>query len=106
MSHRHDGDSFGSVVRALRARKSMTLRELAAETGISVPHLSRIERDERLPGEASLRGLARALDVNPRLLAAAAGLCVAARAYPELLAGMAFEELLVARANLAAQAEV
>jgi transcriptional regulator with XRE-family HTH domain len=43
----HRAHSYGVVIRKLRLKKGMTLRELADGTGLSVGFLSRLERGER-----------------------------------------------------------
>ena len=58
-------ESFGDFLRARRTDRGLTLADVAAEIEISVPYLSRIERDrERAPGDELIRRLARVLDVS------------------------------------------
>jgi transcriptional regulator with XRE-family HTH domain len=55
--------SFGSFLREARAQRGQTLAEVAAAVEISIPYLSRIERDrEGPPGDDLIRRLAHALD--------------------------------------------
>jgi transcriptional regulator with XRE-family HTH domain len=56
-------DAVGPRLRALRARRSVTLAALAEETGISVSTLSRLESGQRKPTLELLLPLARAYQV-------------------------------------------
>lgn len=56
--------TLASRLRAERERQGITLDELARRTGLSKPHLSRIESGDRQPAIATLLGLAEALDVR------------------------------------------
>lgn len=53
--------SIADALRVARERAGYTLDELAARTGLSKPHLSRLESAERQPSIAALLTLARAL---------------------------------------------
>ena len=54
--------SFGEYVRRLRRRKRWQLQELAAATGLSVTHLSRIENDSAVPNPDTVVKLSNALE--------------------------------------------
>ena len=54
----------GPRLRALRQQRDVTLRDLAAETGISVSTLSRLESGQRRPTLEQLLPLARAHRVS------------------------------------------
>lgn len=56
-------DAVGPRLRALRTRRSVTLTALAADTGISVSTLSRLESGQRKPTLELLLPLARAYGV-------------------------------------------
>lgn len=56
--------SLGQWVRAQRIARGMTARELAAVTGLSSFHLSRLEHDHVRPGHRTLRDIAQALGVD------------------------------------------
>ena len=56
-------DAVGPRLRALRTRRSVTLTALAADTGISVSTLSRLESGQRRPTLELLLPLARAYGV-------------------------------------------
>jgi transcriptional regulator with XRE-family HTH domain len=53
--------SFGEYTRRLRRRKQWQLQDVAAATGLSVSHLSRIENDNALPNPDTVVKLATAL---------------------------------------------
>ncbi len=59
---------IGENVRRLRIREAMTQAELAQKAGITEATLSRLERDEREPHMSTVRKLANALGVHPRVL--------------------------------------
>jgi transcriptional regulator with XRE-family HTH domain len=59
-----DGDFAGSELRELRRARSKTLAELALASGLSVGHLSQIERGVSQPSVKALQSLARALGVT------------------------------------------
>src|SRR3970282_1532273 len=52
---------LGQRVKTLRERRGLSLRALAARSGVSINAISRIERGETSPTVASLRRLAAAL---------------------------------------------
>ena len=60
--------SLGEHVRRLRRGKRWQLQELAAETGLSVSHLSRIENGNVLPNAETVVKLAKALDGELELM--------------------------------------
>ena len=41
--------SFGALLRTRRNERGLTLEDVAIQVGLSVPHLSRIERDRENP---------------------------------------------------------
>ncbi|WP_344973149.1 XRE family transcriptional regulator [Streptosporangium fragile] len=51
-------------LRELRVRSGMTLNALAEQTGLSAPHLSRLEKGERQPSVGTLLQLARVYGVS------------------------------------------
>lgn len=57
----------GEVLRAARERRGWSLSELAAETGLSPGHLSRIETGGREPSWATLRLIAGVWNLEPLL---------------------------------------
>lgn len=62
--------SLGGAVRARRRQLGMTLADVAAGTGLSVPFLSQVETSFGTPSLLSLFSIARTLDTTPeRLLA-------------------------------------
>ncbi|HEY3082474.1 MAG TPA: XRE family transcriptional regulator [Chloroflexota bacterium] len=56
--------NIGFRVRAARRRERLSLRELAARTGLSISFLSQLERDKVAPSIASLKRVADALDTQ------------------------------------------
>jgi transcriptional regulator with XRE-family HTH domain len=59
-----DDGLIGARLRGLRQRQDKTLRAVSAATGISVGHLSQLERDLVSPSIKTLHDLSRALGVN------------------------------------------
>lgn len=59
-----DHDFIGKAVRDLRIAKNRTLAELARGSGLSVGHLSQIERSVSSPSVKSLHAISRALGVT------------------------------------------
>lgn len=60
--------SLGEYVRRLRRAKGMSLYALAAQTGLSYSHLSRIENDSTLPGPETVAKIAEALGGDLKLM--------------------------------------
>ena len=56
---------IGMEVRKLRLAKKMTQRELAERAGLRQSHISRLERGDPIPTDATARKLAKALGVKP-----------------------------------------
>jgi transcriptional regulator with XRE-family HTH domain len=59
-----DAASIGELFRLARVRGSHTQQVVADAARISAAHLSRIERDEKLPGPSVAGGLAKALGLS------------------------------------------
>ena len=65
---------FGDYLRSLREQQKMSLREVAAKTGVSVSYITQIENGRRkAPGPDVLKKLAPAYNVPVRDLLKAAG---------------------------------
>jgi transcriptional regulator with XRE-family HTH domain len=60
-------DQMGGL-RSLRERKMLTQQELAAEAGLTITTISRIETGKVNPSLRTIRALARVLDCNPQEL--------------------------------------
>jgi transcriptional regulator with XRE-family HTH domain len=58
-----DGDSIGAGIRRERARRGLTLAQLAAQVNLTVSALSQIERGASDPSVSSLRRIAAAFDI-------------------------------------------
>src|SRR5207253_770592 len=61
------GMHVGETLRAARERRGMSLRELAADTGLTPGYLSKIEVGDREPSLATLRRIAAVWDLQPLL---------------------------------------
>lgn len=57
--------SLGSEIRQVRKARQLTLKHVTAETGISVSHLSAIERGINSPSLDVVHRIAAALDIDP-----------------------------------------
>ncbi len=57
--------TLGERLAIMRRRRGLTLRELAARSGVDISSLSRYERDEREPASSRLLILARVLGTTP-----------------------------------------
>ena len=55
---------IGGEIRGLRRAKAMTLSDLAAASGLSIGHLSLVERDRATPSINALHAISRALGVT------------------------------------------
>ncbi len=65
---------FGEFLRSLRERQKMSVRDVAAKTGVSVSYITQIENGRRkAPGPDVLKKLAPAYNVPVRDLLKAAG---------------------------------
>ncbi len=59
-----DAPLVGMLIRARRRKLGMTLQELGDAAGVSISHLSVIERDQATPSLGTLAQIARHLDVD------------------------------------------
>ena len=66
-------NEIGKTLKQRRLSLELTLRELAAKSGISASHLARVERGERFPSGHILRKIAKPLDLDESLLMTIAG---------------------------------
>jgi len=67
-------NDFGEYLRKLREAQKLSLREMAAKTGVSVSYITQIENGKRkAPGQEVLKKLAPAYNVPVRDLLKAAG---------------------------------
>ena len=64
---------FGIVVRTVRTSRRLSLNQVAEVAGISISHLSQIERGERRPSEEVAVRLAEQLDSRPDSFRALSG---------------------------------
>ncbi len=69
----NDTQNLGSLIKRQRIRLGLTLSVLAAKSGISVTHLSRIEKAQRYPSVNVLRKIAEPLGLNEKELFSLAG---------------------------------
>jgi transcriptional regulator with XRE-family HTH domain len=70
---RSDLELLGALVRARRQAAALSLRDLAARTGVSNAYLSQLERGRHEPSLSVLRAVAEALDLPLGGLLAEAG---------------------------------
>lgn len=56
--------AVGDSIRTLRKLKQKTLKQVAAETGLSIGYLSQVERNQSSPSVKALHAISRALGVN------------------------------------------
>jgi len=66
-------NEIGKTLKQQRLMIPLTLRELAAKSGVSASHLGRIEREERFPSGHILRKIAEPLGFEESLLMTIAG---------------------------------
>ena len=59
---------LGSTIKRCRTVRTLTLDELAIETGLSKGYLSLVESDQREPGLSAINSIATALDVPIEIL--------------------------------------
>jgi len=59
---------IGKTIRLCRNKKGWTQAELSKRTGITVPHLSMLENDQRDPSMDSMKALANAFDLPLNVL--------------------------------------
>lgn len=65
MEHREElSVRIGSALKSLRGEMGWTIKQLAAEAGLSSPFVSRLERGQTMPSIPSLQALANALKVD------------------------------------------
>lgn len=64
---------ISKMLKQQRLLVPLTLRELAARSGISASHLARVERGERFPSGHILRKIAKPLGLDASLLMTIAG---------------------------------
>src|SRR6476661_3605565 len=57
-------ETMGAVIRRARQERSLTLKALASEAGLSVVYLGEIERGKKYPSAPVLERLAAALDLE------------------------------------------
>ena len=67
-------ESLGEFLQEQRRAARLTLRQLAAQTGVSNPYLSQIERGLHEPSVRVLKAISEALNVSIETLLARAGL--------------------------------
>ena len=68
-----DNNELGKILKRQRNAMELTLRELAATSGVSSSHLGRIERGERFPSARILRKLSKPFGLEENELFMLAG---------------------------------
>jgi transcriptional regulator with XRE-family HTH domain len=66
-------NEIGKTLKQQRLSLELTLRELAAKSGVSASHLGRVERGDRFPSGHILRKIAKPLGLDASLLMTMAG---------------------------------
>ena len=66
-------NDLGKILKQQRVMVPLTLKELAAASGVSASHLGRIERGERFPSARILRKIAKPLGASESELLTLAG---------------------------------
>lgn len=59
-----DHHAIGDSIRTLRKLEQKTLKQVAAETGLSIGYLSQVERNQSSPSVKALHAISRAFGVN------------------------------------------
>ena len=73
MINKNNNQNLGRILKQQRVMIPLTLRGLAAISGVSSSHLGRIERGERFPSASVLRAIAKPLDFEEGELFSLAG---------------------------------
>ena len=73
MTNNNDSKNLGRILKQQRVMIPLTLRKLAAISGVSSSHLGRIERGERFPSASILQRIAKPLGFEERELFSLAG---------------------------------
>jgi len=66
-------NEIGKTLKQRRLSLELTLRGLAAKSGVSASHLGRVERGDRFPSGHILRKIAKPLELDESLLMTIAG---------------------------------
>lgn len=69
----HDNNNLGRIIKQQRILAQMTLRKLAARSGVSSSHIGRVEMGERFPSAHVLQRIAGPLGFDESELFALAG---------------------------------
>lgn len=72
MTDATEASAIGARVRALRTERGLSMRDLAAEAGVSQPFVSKLENGQQLPSVPTVYALAAALGTTPGALLAPA----------------------------------
>ena len=73
MTNNNNGKNLGRILKQQRLMIPLTLRGMAAISGVSSSHLGRIERGERFPSASVLRKIAKPLGFEESELFSLAG---------------------------------
>ena len=73
MTNNNNSQNLGRILKQRRVMIPLTLRKLAAISGISASHLGRIERGERFPSASILQRIAKPLGFGESELLSLAG---------------------------------
>ena len=81
-------NNLAGIIKQRRIAVRLTIRELAAISGVSASHLARIERGQRFPSAHILRKIAGPLSINEGELFALAGFLSAPAGIEDTVGGM------------------
>jgi transcriptional regulator with XRE-family HTH domain len=89
--------SLGEYIRQQRQQAKISLRQLAAQAGVSNPYLSQVERGLRKPSAEILNQIAKGLHISAQALYVQAGLIEDREPHSDVLAAIRADVTLTGR---------
>lgn len=89
--------SLGEYIRQQRQQAKISLRQLAAQAGVSNPYLSQVERGLRKPSAEILNQIAKGLHISAQALYVQAGLIEDREPHSDVLAAIRADVALTSR---------
>ncbi|WP_169953126.1 helix-turn-helix domain-containing protein [Microbispora sp. H11081] len=89
--------SLGEYIRQQRQQAKISLRQLAAQAGVSNPYLSQVERGLRKPSAEILNQIAKGLQISAQALYVQAGLIEDREPHSDVLAAVRADVTLTGR---------